>query len=124
MMDSDDLDPTTELDLLGEEDWEYLVDEIELDDPAYQQDAALVADLFRQVTSEASVTSPIVPADPIDQLPEVVTDTLNSSNSYTATPETSHLSTSRKVWVVAGVVGVAAIALLGVWSCQNRHFNP
>ncbi|NJR75989.1 MAG: heterocyst differentiation protein, partial [Scytonema sp. CRU_2_7] len=47
-----------DLDLLGEETWGDLVDEIEYDDPTYQEDSAIVSDLFRQLdeqkTSEQS----------------------------------------------------------------------
>ena len=127
MMDFGDLDPKTELDLLGEEDWEDLVDEIELDDPTYQQDAALVADLFRQMESQNSLAALIVPAAPLDQLPQLATDdTINLSDSDPVTPESaSHLGETGifKSWVLAGVVGVAAIALLGVW-CHSRKRLP
>ncbi len=137
MIDFGDLDPKTELDLLGEEDWEDLVDEIELDDPAYQQDAAVVADLFRQMESQNSLAPPIVPAAPLEELPQVATqDPINPSDCYTATPDASHLRetgvfkswldvrrTSPRVWVLAGVVGVAAIALVSVW-CHSRERLP
>ena len=83
-MDSGDLDQTTEPDLLSEEDWQDLVDEIEHDDPTYQQDAALVADLFRQVTSYSF--PPPIPDVPLNHLPEIITDDTKSFSGHTATP--------------------------------------
>ena len=48
----------SDLDWLGEETWGDLVDEIEYDDPSYEEDSAIVSDLFRQLdkqkTSEQS----------------------------------------------------------------------
>nr|WP_174783586.1 cell division protein HetF [Dolichospermum sp. UHCC 0259] len=40
---------TTEVDWLGEDTWGDLVDEIEYDDPSYNEDSAIVSDLFRQL---------------------------------------------------------------------------
>ena len=40
---------TTEVDWLGEDTWGDLVDEIEYDDPNYNEDSAIVSDLFRQL---------------------------------------------------------------------------
>ena len=49
---------SSDLDWLGEETWGDLVDEIEYDDPSYEEDSAIVSDLFRQLdkqkTSEQS----------------------------------------------------------------------
>nr|WP_228043861.1 cell division protein HetF [Dolichospermum sp. LEGE 00246] len=39
----------TEIDWLGEDTWGDLVDEIEYDDPSYNEDSAIVSDLFRQL---------------------------------------------------------------------------
>jgi len=66
---SDFIEPARELDLLDEEEWD---EELMLgDDPiSYEEDSALVADLFRQATQPATAESPIVPAE-LDQLPEV-----------------------------------------------------
>ncbi|MBP5975486.1 CHAT domain-containing protein [Brasilonema sp. CT11] len=51
-------DSFDDLDLLGEETWGDLIDEIEYDDPTYEEDSAIVSDLFRQLdkqnTSEQS----------------------------------------------------------------------
>jgi hypothetical protein len=41
-----------ELDLLGEETWGDLVDEIEYDDPTYAEDSATVSELFRQLDKQ------------------------------------------------------------------------
>lgn len=128
------LDITAELELPGEEDWEELLDEIEDEDPAYEQDAALVSDLFRQLANQATSAEPLmVPAEPLNQL-TVATDA-NPDSESTVAPALALLlvgtkafkgwiqhakGNSRIVWVVLGVVGVVAIALLGVWWYQNR----
>ncbi|MEH2065031.1 MAG: cell division protein HetF [Nostoc sp.] len=40
------------LDWLGEDTWGDLVDEIEYDDPSYEEDSAIVSDLFRQLDNQ------------------------------------------------------------------------
>jgi hypothetical protein len=124
------IDVTAELELSGEEDWEELLDEIEDEDPAYEQDAALVSDLFRQLANQATVA-----AEPLNQLP-VATDANPSGESTAPALVLPLVGTKaskswiehakvkfRVVWVVSGVVGVVAIALLGVWWYQSasRH---
>lgn len=58
MLPSDLTREPSDLDWLGEETWGDLVDEIEYDDPSYEEDSAIVSDLFRQLdkqkTSEQS----------------------------------------------------------------------
>ncbi len=60
---------TTELDWLGEDSWGDLVDEIDYDDPNYNEDSAIVSDLFRQLgtpvspTEEPSMKAEIIPQD-------------------------------------------------------------
>jgi hypothetical protein len=44
------------LDWLGEETWGDLVDEIEYDDPSYEEDSAIVSDLFRQLDNQKAPT--------------------------------------------------------------------
>nr|WP_199308403.1 cell division protein HetF [Aphanizomenon flos-aquae] len=51
---------TTEVDWLGEDTWGDLVDEIEYDDPSYNEDSAIVSDLFRQLGNP--VTKPEKPS--------------------------------------------------------------
>lgn len=137
-MDSGDLDQTTEPDLLSEEDWQDLVDEIEHDDPTYQQDAALVADLFRQVAPYSSFPPTIVPDDPLDQLPEIITDDTKNFSGHIAIPapasdleETAvfkgwlqRVKRTSPIWMLAGIVAVATITLLGAGWCQNCEFLP
>ncbi|MEM6753878.1 MAG: CHAT domain-containing protein, partial [Cyanobacteria bacterium P01_C01_bin.38] len=43
---------SSDLDLLGEDMWGDLVDEIEYDDPSYSEDSAIVSDIFRQIDDE------------------------------------------------------------------------
>jgi hypothetical protein len=60
---------TTEVDWLGEDTWGDLVDEIEYDDPSYNEDSAIVSDLFRQIgnpvakTEEPSMRAELIPQD-------------------------------------------------------------
>ncbi len=44
------------LDWLGEDTWGDLVDEIEYDDPSYEEDSAIVSDLFRQLDNQKAST--------------------------------------------------------------------
>ncbi len=46
------------LDWLGEDTWGDLVDEIEYDDPSYEEDSAIVSDLFRQLDNQKAATEP------------------------------------------------------------------
>ncbi|MEH2105658.1 cell division protein HetF [Nostoc sp.] len=46
------------LDWLGEDTWGDLVDEIEYDDPSYEEDSAIVSDLFRQLDNQKASTEP------------------------------------------------------------------
>ncbi|MDZ8262033.1 cell division protein HetF [Nostoc sp. ChiQUE01b] len=46
------------LDWLGEDTWGDLVDEIEYDDPSYEEDSAIVSDLFRQLDNQKAPTEP------------------------------------------------------------------
>ncbi len=46
------------LDWLGEDTWGDLVDEIEYDDPSYEEDSAIVSDLFRQLDNQKPATQP------------------------------------------------------------------
>ncbi len=47
---------SSDLDLLGEDMWGDLVDEIEYDDPSYSEDSAIVSDIFRQIDDEKTLT--------------------------------------------------------------------
>jgi tetratricopeptide (TPR) repeat protein len=49
----------SDVDWLGEDTWGDLVDEIESDDPDYEEDSALVSDLFRQLNQEIPHGNPV-----------------------------------------------------------------
>ena len=57
----------SDLDLLGEDMWGDLVDEIEYDDPSYSEDSAIVSDLFRQIDDEKSLAEPPMNAELVGQ---------------------------------------------------------
>jgi CHAT domain-containing protein len=52
------------LDWLGDDTWGDLVDEIEYDDPSYEEDSAIVSDLFRQLDNQK------LPTELDQQIPE------------------------------------------------------
>jgi tetratricopeptide (TPR) repeat protein len=56
-----------DLDLLGEDMWGDLVDEIEYDDPSYSEDSAIVSDIFRQIDDENSLTETPMNAELVGQ---------------------------------------------------------
>ncbi|AFZ23597.1 hypothetical protein Cylst_1306 [Cylindrospermum stagnale PCC 7417] len=59
---------SAELDWLGEETWGDLVDEIEYDDPSYDEDFAIVSDLFRQLDDQkATAEEPPLMAELMQQ---------------------------------------------------------
>lgn len=59
---------TTEVDWLGEDTWGDLVDEIEYDDPSYNEDSAIVSDLFRQLGKPvAKAEEPSMKAELIEE---------------------------------------------------------
>lgn len=58
-----------EIDWLGEETWGDLVDEIEYDDPSYDDDCAIVSDLFRQLDHQKATTEePPLMAELVQQM--------------------------------------------------------
>jgi tetratricopeptide (TPR) repeat protein len=137
------IDLANGLDSLAEEEWDDLVDEIEDDDPGYEEDAALVADLFRQVANPAPINSPTISNPTLDHLSEIaqtkdenlsevkppVSDTasgskvqkdVNSSPAPPASPASSALFKTPGIRIASSLVGVAAITLLGLW-WQNRE---
>jgi hypothetical protein len=137
------IEPAGELDLLDDEEWDEGVD-VGYDDPtSYEEDSALVADLFRQATQPATVEPPIVPAES-NQLPEVtlsntklppipqpnpqsqkLAECLRSEESTPAATDTpqvrslksgfSNKRSVQKVVPILQAVGVTAIAFLGFW---------
>ncbi len=143
------------LDSLGEEEWDALVDEIEDDDPGYEEDAALVADLFRQLANPAPTKNSPISTDALDHLSEItqtkdknlsevkppVSDTASGSKvqkdvnsspappappappASPASPASPALFKTPGIRIASSLVGVAAIALLGLW-WQNRESIP
>ena len=59
---------SSDLDLLGEDMWGDLVDEIEYDDSSYSEDSAIVSDIFRQIDDENSLTESPMNAELVGQL--------------------------------------------------------
>ncbi|MBV8886230.1 MAG: hypothetical protein JO235_19870, partial [Chroococcidiopsidaceae cyanobacterium CP_BM_RX_35] len=130
------LDATVELEMLGREDWEEPFDETECEDSAYEQDAALVSDLFRQLTT---VEPPLAPTEPMTQLEVARNETGNPDDSAKLAPALLSLpgtkackswiqsakGTSGMVCLALGMVVVTVIAL-GIWWCQGlfpKAFN-
>lgn len=149
---SDFIEPARELDLLDEEEWDEGVD-VGCDDPtSYEEDSALVTDLFRQATQPA-MAIPIVPAE-ILELPEVISSNTKSSppisqpeqqsqklaeclQSEESTPVTTDKPQVRLLklgflndrWVqqvlpILQAVGVTAIAFGGFWWFQPQSHPP
>ncbi|MBE9105956.1 CHAT domain-containing protein, partial [Nostoc cf. edaphicum LEGE 07299] len=127
------------LDWLGEDTWGDLVDEIEYDDPSYEEDSAIVSDLFRQLDNQKPATEPDRQIHENNlhqsQIPEEMTSSEESADLWgevppppPATPgnlednwQKSNFSQSqpppprnrtrrRKLWPIVGVVGISAIA--------------
>ncbi len=65
-----EVEESSHVDLLGENVWGDLVDEIEYDDPSYSEDSAIVSDLFRQLDDEKSLTEPPMNAELVQQFDE------------------------------------------------------
>ncbi|MEH1948408.1 MAG: cell division protein HetF [Nostoc sp.] len=127
------------LDWLGEDTWGDLVDEIEYDDPSYEEDSAIVSDLFRQLDNQKPATEPDqqIRENSLhqSQISEEMTSSEESADLWgevspppPATPgnleenrQNSNFSLSqpapprnrtrrRKLWPIVGVVGISAIA--------------
>lgn len=99
---------------------DWLDEESKHDDPTYQEDSAVVADLFRQVANP--ITSGVGRED-TDLSPPV------SPVAFTSSVPSSFSSKGRvqgertvasTVRMIVGVVGTSAIALLGLW-WQHRQ---
>ncbi|MBD0264923.1 MAG: CHAT domain-containing protein, partial [Tolypothrix sp. Co-bin9] len=136
------------LDWLGEDTWGDLVDEIEYDDSSYEEDSAIVSDLFRQIDNQNAaneqpyVTAELIPKPQEDNiLGRPIPGDMSSLDSETpmwgdwdnannpqvaAQPEVQTPATrrtTRRLWTIAGVVGVGAIAcVIGLSSLWQRQF--
>jgi hypothetical protein len=138
------------LDWLGEETWGDLVDEIEYDDPSYEEDSAIVSDLFRQLDNQKPTTEPDrqirenslhqsqiseemtsseesadlwgeVPPPPPATPGNLEENWQNSNFSQSQPPPPRNRTRRRKLWPIVGVVGISAIAAaIGLNWWQNR----
>lgn len=129
------------IDLLDEE-WDEGVDVGE-DDPTYQEDSALVADLFRQTTQSAATLNQlpeVASSDPKSLHSEVQQTTTLQSNKLeestpaaTDTPQVRSLKSGfpyyrsvQKFLPGLQAIGVTAIALVGFWwlDREPQQSNP
>ncbi|MEH2025692.1 cell division protein HetF [Nostoc sp.] len=138
------------LDWLGEDTWGDLVDEIEYDDPSYEEDSAIVSDLFRQLDNQKAatepdqqihenslhqsqvseeMTSPEEEADLWGEVPPPPPATPGNlegnwqNSNFLPQPAPARPRTRRRqLWPIVGVVGISAIAAaIGFnWWWQNR----
>ncbi|MDZ8066370.1 MAG: CHAT domain-containing protein [Nostoc sp. DedQUE08] len=138
------------LDWLGEDTWGDLVDEIEYDDPSYEEDSAIVSDLFRQLDNQKPATEPDrqisenslhqsqiseettsseesadlwgeVPAPPPPTPGNLEENWQKSNFSQSQPPPSRNRTRRRKLWPIVGVVGIGAIAAaIGLNWWQNR----
>jgi tetratricopeptide (TPR) repeat protein len=135
------------LDWLGEDTWGDLVDEIEYDDSSYEEDSAIVSDLFRQIDNQNAaneqpyVTAELIPKPQEDNIlgrpipgdisPDSETpmwgnwDNANNppSSARPKVQTSAQRRATRRLWAIAGVAGVGAIALaIGLSSLWQRQF--
>ncbi|MGI2908655.1 cell division protein HetF [Tolypothrix sp. VBCCA 56010] len=135
------------LDWLGEDTWGDLVDEIEYDDSSYEEDSAIVSDLFRQIDNQNTaneqpyVTAELIPKPQEDNILKrpipgdmsldsetpMWGDWDNANNPpSSARPKVETPATrraTRRLWAIAGVAGVGAIAMaIGLSSLWQRQF--
>ncbi|MDZ8031631.1 cell division protein HetF [Nostoc sp. DedSLP04] len=138
------------LDWLGEDTWGDLVDEIEYDDPSYEEDSAIVSDLFRQLDNQKPATEPDrqisenslhqsqiseettsseesadlwgeVPPPPPPTPGNLEENWQKSNFSQSQPPPSRNRTRRRKLWPIVGVVGIGAIAAaIGLNWWQNR----
>ncbi|MFN6529368.1 cell division protein HetF [Nostoc sp. ChiSLP03a] len=138
------------LDWLGEDTWGDLVDEIEYDDPSYEEDSAIVSDLFRQLDNQKPATEPDrqisenslhqsqiseemtsseesadlwgeVPPPPPATPGNLEENWQNSNFSQSQPPPPRNRIRRRQLWPIVGVVGISAIAAaIGLNWWQNR----
>lgn len=132
---SDSIEPT-ELDWMDKQEWDQ-----KEDDPTYEEDSALVSDLFRQVTQQ--VTSPIVTAS--IELPELASSDPKSlsakipqtfteksvehlqadASTTTDTTQTETRPNDKSVQkLILQAVGVIGITFGGFWWFQQPQQSP
>ncbi|MEH1790726.1 cell division protein HetF [Nostoc sp.] len=138
------------LDWLGEDTWGDLVDEIEYDDPSYEEDSAIVSDLFRQLDNQKAAIEPdqqirenglhqsqiseemtslqeeadlwgeVPPPPPVT--PGNLEGSWQNSNFLPQPLSAKNRTRRRRLWPIVGVVGISALAAaIGFnWWWQNR----
>jgi hypothetical protein len=138
---------TGEVDWLGEETWDEFTDEIGYDDPTYDEDSAIVSDLFRQLDHQtANTESPPMQAELVSQTrdnslqanqmaaeiialeeelelrEQVLRKTQSPENQGSLPTAPTTQPTRIQKWPILGLVGVSAIAILiaSNWLSQNR----
>ncbi|MBN3963313.1 cell division protein HetF [Nostoc sp. NMS8] len=139
------------LDWLGEDTWGDLVDEIEYDDPSYEEDSAIVSDLFRQLDNQKAVIEPdqqfrenslhqnqiseemtslqeeadlwgeVPPPPPVT--PGNLEGNWQNSNFLPQQLSPRNRTRRRRLWPIVGIVGISALAAaIGFnWWWQNRN---
>lgn len=128
---SQNLDWSDGDDVLGD-----IADEIEYDDPAYQEASEFVADLFRQLghppTSEAAMSAELVPPLEEGQRQKPASDLTPWKPPTPPTPKNNGLSTQAPPtepprrqspqWPIWGTMGLSAIAVIisMVWLWNHR----
>ena len=70
LISSYEVEDSSSLDWLGEDNWGDLVDDIEYNDPSYAEDSAIVSDLFRQLDEQAATEQPAMNAELIQEIGE------------------------------------------------------
>ncbi|MEH2346469.1 MAG: cell division protein HetF [Nostoc sp.] len=127
------------LDWLGEDTWGDLVDEIEYDDPSYEEDSAIVSDLFRQLDHQKAPTEldrqipennfqqrqvseemtslqgeedlwGEVPAPPPPNTGNLEGNLEKSDFLRAQPPPPKPHTQRRKLWPIVGIVGISALA--------------
>ncbi len=120
-------DSSDEIDWLGKDDWDNLVDDIEYDDPNYEADSAIVSDLFRQLdqhrTPEEPAAYPPEEQLTLRNLATPTSDTPPLGLKPQAIPQSASSRTNhRKLLTIVGIVSASAIAIaIGLgWQRQQQ----
>ncbi|MEA5578863.1 cell division protein HetF [Anabaena sp. UHCC 0451] len=151
MMPSELARESSELDWLGDDTWGDLLDEIEYDHPDYDEDSAIVADLFRQLgnpqvqTEETPMKAelePLVSENHLQEQPSLEAekevnfwgDRLTQPTPNQPTVETNRSVSQqiplpplhqprrrRRLWPIFGLVGAGAIAAIIALSWWWNH---
>ncbi|AFZ59871.1 CHAT domain-containing protein [Anabaena cylindrica FACHB-243] len=140
----------SELDWLGDDTWGDLLDEIEYDQPGYDEDSAIVSDLFRQLgnpqvsteetSMKAELEQPVRENDHQEKQPSQVEEDLDLwGDSVAETASTTPIVEAnqanfqqsplpsihppgrrRRLWPIFGLVGAGLAILMGAMWWQHR----